>query len=489
MIYIRIASLSIVACALVVSGCTSVLSGNDSTFVAAADAHLTRATEFELFDGIAFVSRCDQPVFKKGYGLADRARGIPHQPDATFRVASITKSFTASLILQLVEEGQVELDAPITRYLPDYPAATGNIVTIHHLLSHSSGIPNLFTLPGAQEALRRDNSPAELMAIFSGEPLDFEPGTRYVYSNSNYDILGAIIEELTGMSYAEALYTRIIAPLNLTQTGYHSPDLVVPDMVQGYNRQFGQYIPAPYFHPSAVYAAGMMYSSAADLHAFNCALDSGQVVKDTALLTTAFTAQVAGSSYGYGQMVDVYEIGDRVLKSTGHSGDLPGVATRNLFFPEEQLSIIILGNTMFDDASERASELAFLYFGEPAPPLFRSLTWDMARRIQESCIDAGLEFYQSVTSKNASDYVFTDSELNSLGYSLLRQDRIPEAIRIFEQNVISYPDSANTHDSLGEAYFMDGQLEEAVKSYTRSLQLDPGNTNATDMIARIRSQE
>ena len=185
------------------------------------DELMNKYEEYKQFNGSLLVAENGEVVLKKGYGLANMEWNIPNGTDTKHRVGSITKQFTSMLIMQLVEEGKVELDKPITTYLKDYPKETGDQVSIHHLLSHTSGVPNMTSFPGFFEDMSRDPySVKELTEIFADSSLVFKPGEKFAYSNSGYILLGAIIEEVTGKSYEEVLHERILDPINMNDTGY-----------------------------------------------------------------------------------------------------------------------------------------------------------------------------------------------------------------------------------------------------------------------------
>ena len=185
------------------------------------DALIQQYVANRQFNGSVLVAEKGQIIFKKGYGMANMEWNIPNAPDTKFRLGSITKQFTAMLIMQLVEKGKLKLTGKVTDYLPDYPKATGDKITIHHLLTHTSGLSNYTNFPGFFEKQSRNPyTPEVFLKEFMNLPLDFEPGSKFSYSNSGYFLLGVIIEKVTGKSYAEVLKTNILAPAQLQDTGY-----------------------------------------------------------------------------------------------------------------------------------------------------------------------------------------------------------------------------------------------------------------------------
>ena len=162
---------------------------------------INKYTEYGKFNGSVLVSEQGKVLFKKGFGLANMEWDIPNQPNTKHRLGSITKQFTGMLILQLAEEGKLDLQKPITTYLPDYPKETGDIITTHHLLTHTSGISNYTAFPNFfKDESRNPYTPEEFVKTFSDKALDFSPGDKFSYSNSGYFLLGVIIEKLSDKS-------------------------------------------------------------------------------------------------------------------------------------------------------------------------------------------------------------------------------------------------------------------------------------------------
>src|SRR5690606_17204118 len=185
------------------------------------DKLVSTYAEYGKFNGSVLVADKGNVIYKKGFGLADMEWNIPNQPDTKHRLGSITKQFTAVLIMQLVEQGKLQLHVPVTTWLPDYPKKNGDIITIHHLLTHTSGIPNMTSCPGfIKDVSRNAYTPAQLVKISADSTLEFKPGERFAYSNSGYLLLGHIIEKVTGKSYEQVLQEHILTPLGMTNTGY-----------------------------------------------------------------------------------------------------------------------------------------------------------------------------------------------------------------------------------------------------------------------------
>lgn len=230
------------------------------------DALVKQYYDYGQFNGSILVAEKGKIIYEKGFGMANMEWSIPVQPDTKFRIGSVTKQFTAALILQLVGEGKIKLDGKITDYLTDYRKDTGDKVTIHQLLNHTSGIPSYTGRPDFfAEVSRNAYKVADFVKKFASGELEFEPGSKFAYNNSGYFLLGAIVEKVTGKSYETVLAERICKPLGMTNTGYDNHSPLIQKRANGYEKRSTGYINAPYLDMSLPYAAGSMYSTVGDL--------------------------------------------------------------------------------------------------------------------------------------------------------------------------------------------------------------------------------
>src|SRR6266436_2759532 len=254
--------------------------------------------KYGQFNGSVLVADSGKVIFKKGFGLANMEWNIPNQPDTKFRLGSITKQFTATLILQLVEQGKIKLDGKLTDYLPDYRKDTGAKVTIHNLLSHTSGVPNYTAQQGFfQNVSRNPFTVDDFIKKYASGDLEFEPGTKFNYSNSGYFLLGAIIEKVTGKPYEQVLKEKIFDPLGLKDSGYDHWETILSKRAIGYTQTPRGYETAPYLDMSIPYAAGSLYSTVEDLYLWDQAL-YGEKVLSAKSKELMFKPNL--SDYGYG---------------------------------------------------------------------------------------------------------------------------------------------------------------------------------------------
>jgi CubicO group peptidase (beta-lactamase class C family) len=240
---------------------------------------LTLAHKYRQFNGTALVAENGKVIYKGAFGLANMEWAIPNTPDTKFRLGSITKQFTATLIMQLVEQGKIKLDGKLSDYLPDYRKDIGEKVTIHHLLTHTSGIPSYTGLPKFFEDVSRNPYKVdEFVKKYASGDLQFEPGSKFAYNNSGYFLLGAIIEKVTGKPYEQVLKENILDRVGMNNTGYDHHDTILQKRAAGYSKTPDGYTNAPYLDMSIPYAAGSMYSTVEDLYLWDQALYTDKLI-------------------------------------------------------------------------------------------------------------------------------------------------------------------------------------------------------------------
>jgi CubicO group peptidase (beta-lactamase class C family) len=323
------------------------------------------------------VTRDGKEIFRKAYGLANLDKQLPMLADMALRIGSVTKQFTAVAVLMLAEQGKLKLDDEITTYLPDYPTQ-GERITLEHLLTHTSGIPNY---SGNREFLAERHLPAtpeQMMRYFRNEPLDFKPGTRWAYSNSGYILLGAIIEKVSGQAYADFIRERILKPAGMHDTGYEGKDLLKAEFASGYSQQQGKLVAAAPLHPSKTYAAGALVSTAADLGKWDAVIAQGKLLKAASwqrAFTPATLPNGKSTNYSYG-----WETGKlQGLPMSAHGGNINGFSTYTMRVPSEKLFVAVLSNAEYGIVQPDvvATKAAAIAIGKPLPD-FKPIALDAA---------------------------------------------------------------------------------------------------------------
>jgi CubicO group peptidase (beta-lactamase class C family) len=326
------------------------------TIAAKADEYCQAQVAINRFSGSVLVAKGDQVLFAKGYGLANVEHVVPNTPQSKFRLGSITKQFTAMAILILQEQGKLSVDDLVSKHMEGCPEAWKD-VTIHHLLTHTSGIPSFTSLPGYGASMPLPSSPAKTLDRVREMPLEFTPGEKFVYSNSGYVLLGQIIEIVSGKPYEEFLPEVIFEPLGMKDSGYDFPAPIVPHRAAGYRRIGDQLANAAYLDMTIPHAAGALYSTVEDLHRWSRALDEGKLISSAAY-EKMFTP-VKGN-YAYGWIVDK-QFG---RKRIGHGGGINGFSTYIGRLPDEKLCVVVLSNLEGSPPAAIAGGLAAIALGE-----------------------------------------------------------------------------------------------------------------------------
>jgi CubicO group peptidase (beta-lactamase class C family) len=309
------------------------------------------------FTGSVLVSRGGEVLFRAGYGLADAEHGVPNSPGTKFRLGSVTKQFTAMGVMVLAGRGKLRLDDPVGRYVDGAPKAWEK-VTLHHLLSHTSGIPSYTSDPDYEKKTFQPETVRSMIDRFRDRPLEFAPGERFSYSNSGYFLLGAVIEKVTGKTYEAFLKDAVLDPLGMKDTGYDHFATVLPHRASGYARTPEGLENAEYLDMSQPYAAGALYSTVDDLAAWDRALAAGRLISKEGY-ARMFTPVKGGYAYGW----SVTTRGAR--KEVGHGGGINGFVTQILRYPDQKVCVVVLCNVLPLDPGRVARDLAAVTFGEP----------------------------------------------------------------------------------------------------------------------------
>lgn len=310
------------------------------------------------FNGTVLVARQGKVIYGRGFGLANREWNIPNDLQTKFEIGSMTKQFTAMLILQLVNDGKIRLDGTLSQYLPYYRPDTGKRVTIGELLSHTSGIPNFTDIPDLLNgpASRVRYAVQEFAQKYCSGDLQFEPGTKFAYSNSGYFLLGAILEEVSGESYEKLLQDRIFTPLGMKDSGYTHSETIIAHRAAGYERSPSGLQNARYYDMSIPFAAGALYSTAEDLSLWDQAL-YGERLLPGRLRDLLFKPNL--EDYGYGWAILIPKPGSPYAGESipMHGGAIFGFQSLIQRIVQHHELIVLLDNTDSPKLLEIALEI------------------------------------------------------------------------------------------------------------------------------------
>jgi D-alanyl-D-alanine carboxypeptidase len=324
------------------------------------------------FSGTILVQRGDRQLYRGSFGVAERAFGTPADDSTRYRIASITKLFTSALILQLHQEGRLDVNATIGTLLPDYPGEGADRVTVHQLLNHTSGVENFDRERSFQEAVengieryQKPHTSDALLARCCGGRLAGEPGAAFAYNNADYIALGKIIERVTGKPYAEVLAERILRPLGLRETGMMRYDSILPRLASTYfyPDDTGKGIPDLPVYWENWYAAGGMYSTAADLRVFADALFGGDRLLGADARRRLL--EPALDEYGYGLWSYSFERGRRRYRVAKRPGSIMGANAVLYRLLDLDATVIILANTNRANLDEFAQRIGNVLVQQP----------------------------------------------------------------------------------------------------------------------------
>ena len=323
--------------------------------------YLNATTRAWGFRGAVLIAYKGNVILADGYGPANQIFDEPNTTQTKFFIGSITKQFTAAAILKLRDQGELRLDDTIDQYLPDYPALAGRGITIHQMLSHSSGLANYTDIPEVNMRRTQSLSPAELMRVIAEQPQDFEPGTRFEYSNSGYIVLGSIVEAVSGQSYEAYLHHEILKPNHMFDTGYARREAGHPGRADGYTvdndwRPTGA-LKVDY---GILHTAGALYSTVMDMYRWEKTLSGHGVLSDSSL-AAMFTDH--GHGYGYGWAID--SLWGR--RHAFHGGFIDGFNSEVDRWLDDSLLIVVFSNEDEAPVKKISRGLAAIcFFGQPA---------------------------------------------------------------------------------------------------------------------------
>jgi CubicO group peptidase (beta-lactamase class C family) len=314
-------------------------------------------TPKNAFMGAVLVVDGDRVLLDKGYGMADLEWGNANAPDVKFRLGSLTKQFTATLVLLLEQDGKLKIDQPVSKYLPDTPKVWEKI-TLANLLGHTSGIHDFTNMKEFDVWRMSPHTTEQELAFFRDKPLDFEAGSNFDYSNSNYEVLGAVIEKVSGKKYGDLLQERIFDPLGMKDTGLDTDELILPKRAQGYKPGKDGLVLARSESMTVPWAAGSMYSTTGDLLKWEHGLFGGKVLSAESLKKMTTPGK---GDYGLGVFIETKD----GLRTVSHGGGIEGFNTGLKYAPDRRIAIVILSNVNGDAPGAMGSQLLDVVLGKP----------------------------------------------------------------------------------------------------------------------------
>ncbi|MCP4218000.1 MAG: serine hydrolase [bacterium] len=440
------------------------------------DKLITACYKNTTINGAVLVAENGKVIYKKAMGIANVDWDIPVDTETRFNIYSISKQFTATLAMVLVEEGKLKLDGTISDYLPYFRKDTGGKVTIHQLMSHTHGLPRLDypTLPPLSLL-----STEEWIKKHFSKDLEFEPGSNFKYGNG-LDVLAAIIEQVTGKSHEQFMMEKIFKPLNMKNTGFIHVEQNIKKRATAYWETLKKKRIEVTEHPAN--GSNGLYSTLDDLLLWHKALQHNRVISKEST-ASMFTRHAAfGRNYGYAFDLVELPLGKKKKKFVFHGGGGKTMIFRSL----EEDRVVILLNNFVTQCFPVSYQIVNILEGLPYTIVKRGVLGPLFEALKVKPIDEVVALYYRLKKEEFDKWSFDERQLNRLGYFLLNTKRFDRAIGIFKVNVAEFPKSANAYDSLAEAYMKKGDKTQAKENFRKSLELNPKNENAVKMLEKLK---
>lgn len=445
------------------------------------DAYMSAAVRNAAFSGTVLVAKDGVPVFRRSYGLASQELGVANRDDTAYRLQSLTKAFTATLIMRLQERGALKVTDRACDYLDDCPEAW-RAITIQQLLNHTSGVEGYSRLPDWDEDLdSRTYWRGGAAALSRNRPLLFAPGEGYSYSNTGYVLLGQIVERAAGRAFPDVLRDEILTPLGMTRSRFNNTREIVPGLAAGYYSLGSTFITATPQTTSDAYGANGLISTVDDLLKWDRALHDNTVI--SAASFQEMIANPRNTFSGYGWEVRSW-LGRRQI---GHSGSGAGYSAYLARFIDDGLTVIVLSNSDEASAGGAARALAAIYFGEEYKTPEPTSEATILDTILADGVESGLRRYAEMKAERPSDEAFQeDGLLVDVGYKLYAAPMMDDAKRVFEAAIEAFPQSADSQCGLGDIALAHGDADAAIRHFELAISLEPDHDYAKDRLKRAR---
>ncbi|MGA9767760.1 MAG: serine hydrolase [Blastocatellia bacterium] len=437
-------------------------------------------------------------VYAAGFGVKNLTNSNEKiTPQSLFHMASITKPFVATSIMQLWEQEKIDLDAPLVKYLPYFRMKDERYktITIRQMLSHVSGMPDVEDYEWDKPQYD-DRALERYVRSLTGLSLIAAPGTMFRYSNMAYEILGDVIAKVSGESFEDYVKHHILEPLGMKTSTLlikqADPKLLTSPHVldDSYDPTVSRIFPYNRMHsPSST-----LYSNVLDMARWAIAnMNRGELDGKRILRASTYDLMWRAAGDKWRNIGISWFLGARRESQTvGHSGGDTGFRSNLLMIPDKGVAVVMMSN--YDGPSALGSitnaALDVALGLKPDPVVFKdSIAKVFYKTMSVEGLEAAVKKYHELKQTAPSAYAFEESQLNDLGYRMMARGKLKEAIRVLQLNVESYPQSSNAYDSLGEAYMKNGDRDPAIENYEKSLKLDSTNQNAVEVLKKLKKQQ
>jgi serine beta-lactamase-like protein LACTB, mitochondrial len=418
-------------------------------------------------------------------GFSDIENSVPATNKTLYRTASISKSVTAVAIMQLVESGKVRLDEYAWKYIPYLPSLKKPF-TVRQLLNHTSGIrtynENEF------DSKSYFSSTRDVVLYIMKDTLEYTPGEKYLYTTLGYNLLAAIIENVSGLDYPDYLKKYIFDPCDMKSTIPDYQKGIIYNRARGYVRDLYRQIQnAPLADLSIKYAGGGLLSTSEDLLKFSLNLLEGKLIKPASLDSMLVPTRLNNGRYVNYGLGFVFETDETGRKFFSHSGGGTGFASHLIIYPVEKFAAVYLTNIRDRNLEDPAKALISIAIGRESVPVRRSLSDRLMEEYIITSVDSCISLCRQIASDSTALYNVTEAEMSYFGYDLIKINRIPDAIEFFKYFISEYPEYPTAFVGLADAYYADGNRGLALKNYRTAMKLDPANSYVSGMVKKINN--
>jgi CubicO group peptidase (beta-lactamase class C family) len=432
------------------------------------DSLMKVSYERGVFNGNILVTKNNKIIYQNEIGYTDGSKLKKLNRNSIFNIGSVGKEFSAVAIMMLKEKGLLNLDDKISKFKMNLPEWS-NTISINHLLQYTSGLPRVKwrTVKNEKDIF------ADLRKI---KQLKFKPGSGYIYSINNIILQRKIIEKVSGMSYVDFIQKNLLNPSNMTDA-LIDPSSQNLQLAKPFNNDFIN------DKPMDIEITGWVHPTVSDMRNWIGSLHSGKLISKESL-AQLFDSYSKSSESALG----VGKFENDKLSIHQHQGSSFNYESFIHYNVQEDLSIVLMTNNKNFKLREIAESIENITKGNAFSIPQKSVYLTIRQKCYDN-VNEGIQFYKDLKKNFPDTYNFSnESELNRVGYKLIERDQIEDAIKIFELLVAEFPNSPNSYDSIGEAYYLNGNNDLAIRNYKKSLQINPNNSNAIEMIEKINKK-
>ncbi len=444
--------------------------------------------DYNMFDGSVLVAENGQVIYKAAFGLANREWNIPNTTDTKFMIGSVSKPFTAVLILIQVQKGLINLDKTISDYLPEFTNKPAAKVTIRQLLKHTSGIPNYDIIKDFFPRISRQNfTRKDYVKVYMDSSLAFQPDTKYAYSSWGYFTLGYIMERVTSKSYSQLMKEDIFDKIGMNNSGSYAHTQIINKRATGYDYSFGGYTSLDFRDQSNTMGTGDLYSTVDDIFKFHTALTTNALLNKE-LTGEMFTPGIRPAQYGYGWFNKQFKYTPTdSIASNFHLGMTEGFLSFLLRIPSTNSLIVILCNSSPTDFFGIVGNLAKVLYNKPVQ-LKQPVHKVIEKLIAEQGAQKAIEEYKRMKIDSAHYYIDWIS-MNFLAEQLYTLKRYEDARIIAENNAVEFPNRDLVMVMMGNIYLALNRKTDAIRYYKKALTIYPGYEEAKNRLRELEKSK